>query len=179
MTIRYERNFGEHFSLCGGIGISYGKDLVFKALITESLDQLSNSQTINSEITPSTVYDEASSVNTSLYYSVGPKLIFDNSSNDSYRFLELNYSTYANNFKYIPSTQSNGGRTVIDATKNVQYTFNNVYIKYGTQFFSETKPQKSHEFYVGLGVTFLKYNRITELESTDPTNKNNLLLEPV
>jgi hypothetical protein len=175
-AINYERNFADNFSLVGGLGFNYNKDLIFSLLGSgfDLSDNYNQGQVQSSDVLSASTHDSPS-----LYFNFAPKFIFENYWNDGYSYLQIDYSHYANkmNFETDKTSNSSNYQYIINGSPSIKYSHNIYALKYGYQYNTDTKLVTSHEFWISLGYRSYKYTPVYMTETSNSSYPYNTTRE--
>ena len=175
-ALHYERNFADNFSLVGGLGFNYNKDIIFSLLGSgfDLSDNYKQGQVASSDVLSTSTHDSPS-----LYFNVAPKFIFENYWNDGYSYLQIDYSHYANkmNFEIDKTSNSSNYQYIINGSPLLKYSHNIYALKYGYQYNTDTKLITSHEFWISLGYRSYKYTPVYMTETSNQSYPYNTTRE--
>jgi len=175
-ALNYERNFADNFSLVGGIGFNYNKDLIFSLLGSgfDLSDSYNQGQVSSSDVLSTSTHDSPS-----LYFNFAPKFIFENYWNDGYSYLQIDYSHYANkmNFEIDKSSSGSNYQYIMSGSPSIKYSHNIYALKYGYQYNTDTKLITSHEFWISLGYRSYKYTPVYMTETNNQSYPYNTTRE--
>jgi hypothetical protein len=163
-ALNYERNFAENFSLVGGLGFNYNKDLIFSLLGTGN--DFTDTY-IKTEVESAEVLKTSTHVGPSLYFNVAPKFMIENYWNDGTSYVQIEYSHYANkmNFQFDESNNSSNLQYMISGSPSIKYSHNIYALKFGFLDITDTKLITSHEIWLSFGYRSYKYTPVTITET--------------
>jgi len=164
IAVYYERNFADYFSVVGGLGFNYNKDVIFSMIGAASF---LNDKGLQGEVSSETVFASSTHDSPSLYFNIAPKFVFDNYWNDGHSYLQMDFSHYANKMMYAiePNTSSYQG---FSGSPLIKYSHNLYSLKWGYQFITDSKLITSHEFFVSLGYRSIKYTPVIATMAVNP-----------
>ena len=175
-ALHYESNFADNFSLVGGLGFNYNKDIIF-SLLGSGLDFTDNYT--QGQVAPSDVLSTSTHDSPSLYFNVAPKFIFENYWNDGYSYLQIDYSHYANKMNFVidNSNSYSSYQYIMSGSPKIKYSHNIYALKYGYQYNTDTKLVTSHEFWISLGYRSYKYTPVYMTETSNQSYPYNTTRE--
>lgn len=156
----YERRLSEQFSLQGGLGICFNKDRVMGSIADDwAYGSDGNSSVRLALIMQYGLYNEPS-----LFASIAVKLHWENPHSwNAMPYFEMSTRYYENKLKVSKIGYGTMDGSPIVTVRNVSYT-----LVYGRQYLTEGKIRTSHDFYVGIGMKTVSFDRFISTEIVSP-----------
>lgn len=160
IVFNYERNFLKNFSVTGGLGLSYSKDVLF-TFIGSEMDFSSVSSLRKDGLSISSIMQNSSSNGISPYFSGGLKIIYESWFTDQLRYVEFVFQNYSNKLSYNLNESSGSTKYTLNNYSPLKVNFSNFAVKWAMQFQTEGNISTTHELFLIAGLRTSSYNLVT------------------
>lgn len=160
VILNYERNLSDNFSVTGGLGFNFNKDIIYSVLGSEmNISGYSsggqNEQDLNS------IMNKSSHNGISPYFSGGVKLVYESLFWENFGYIEFLYYNYANKLNYELETSSSSTKYIMNGSPALKINFSHFAMKWGTQFQTEGKIKTTHELFLIAGLRTATHNVVS------------------
>lgn len=160
VCLSYERNLTDNFSLIGGLGLNYNKDIIFSILGSE-FDFLESSSRNSSNLgllSPTEIIQNSTHKGMSPNFQIATKFIYESNFWDSYSYLEFQFFNYSNKVTY--NGEEGLSNELFTNGNDVKFNYSLYNLKWGAHFFTEGSIKTSHELFFSIGLRTTKYNNV-------------------